>query len=318
MSKKIDTKELLRQIEEGLTPSELAKYFGVRKSAISNRLKRLQQKGIIELSTETYDKRLLLMGNYKVFKLTKKGRLLLRGGDAHPLATEKIHAKNTMQISLDDFSPSFEEPDPIVEIHGVAFIFSIDGMRGSIPPTLREQRMQNWTKYHGMLAGCYVAITTKNVIVYPRAEGSTAEEAWENAKQKVAKVWQLLRHYYGWEISSQVKAINPTTGKIYGISNVPGAERLPSPQEGLLTKVDNTPYPKTIHLKTADITDADAIVYTSRWWLNNKDKIVLRSELNQTLNQTIQELKQAVVQALTEAGTQLHQPAKPDERRDVA
>ena len=311
MVKKIDIKKLLELIDNGLTPSELAEYFGVRKSAISNRLKRMQEKGIIKLSTETYDKRLLLMGNYKVYMLTKKGKLFLRGGDAHPPTKEEIHTQIT-QISLDDFAPNFDEPDPIVEIHGVAFVFSIDGMHGQMPPTLRSQKMQHWTKYHGMLAGCYTAITTKNVIVYPRADGRTAKEAWENAKQKVAKVWQLLRHYYGWEISSQVKAINPTTGKVYGISNVPGAERLPSPQEGLLAKVDDTPHPKTIHPK--DVSDVDAIVLTSRWWNNNKDKIVLRTELYEA----IQDIKQAIMQAVSQSGMQsLHKP-KPDERRDVA
>lgn len=309
--KKVDTIELLNAIAKGISsPSELADYFGVTRGAITNKLRRLKKKDIIKIAeTETFDKRKLHCGHYTIYRLTKKGRLLLRGGDAHPPSKKEIH---TVQVSLDDFYPSFEEPNPIVEIHGVAFIFSIDGMRGGIPPTLRGQRMQNWTKYHGMLCGCYVAITTKSVIVYPRAEGSTAEEAWENAKQKVAKVWQLLRHYYGWEISSQVKAINPTTGKVYGISNVPGAEQLQSPQEGLLAKVDDTPKPKTIH--PYKVEDVDGIVFASRWINRNKDLIVTRTELHQT----IQEIKQAVVEALAEAGMHYSDAnPKPDDRRDV-
>ncbi len=68
---KVDTRELIKLLDSGKTQSEIASYFKVSKAAISKRVKKLIEKGIIKLSeTATHDMRILKMGNYKVYRLT--------------------------------------------------------------------------------------------------------------------------------------------------------------------------------------------------------------------------------------------------------
>ena len=290
MRGKVDLLKLLMLLDEGKTQSEIAEYFRVSRAAISKRIKKLQEKGIIKLSElATYDKRKLRCGNYKVFKLTKRGRFLL----SDPPSPNNLISieKKIKQIKLDDFD--FPVENPQVEIHGYCYKSVLKGERGSIPTSLKPQKMKHWTKYHGMFMGCYIAITTKSVRIFPKERGKNLQEAKEKAEERAKKVLGILIHKYGWEFEPKLTISDETRGAKIGVINLPEAKLLKSPSEGKLASVDDSPEPNTVHVKDPSL--ADQLVIASTFFNKNGHRLVFKDEIEKIIAEVKQEIKQNIM-----------------------
>lgn len=293
MKGKIDVKKLLMLLDDGKTQSEIAKYFGVSKAAISKRIKKLQQKGIIKLSMPaTHDKRKLQCGNYKVYKITEIGHLLLDDPPAPNNNKNLISIeKKIKQIKLDDFDIPVENIQ--AEIHGYCYKADLKGEPGSIPPSLKPQKMKHWVKHHGMFMGCYVCITTKSVRIFPKARGKNYKEAKEKAEEKAKKVLAVLIHQYGWGFEPKLTVLDETKGAKVSVINLPEAKNLKSPSIGKLGSVDDTPEPNTVHVYNP--SDVDELIIASRTFNKNKHRLVFKDEIERVIAEIKEEIRQNIM-----------------------
>ena len=289
--KKIDDIGFLECIDKGLISKEIARVLTITPSAVSQKIKRLREKKIIEISPfDTFDKRILKLGNYKVYRLTERGKLILRGGDAHPLINllnfDKKRPRKITITKIDDFSIHVKH-DSVVEGHGICYMIRIIGNHGILPPHLRHHRMQNWVKHHGKFMGGYICFTTKNIFVFLGAKGKDSEEVDRKVEEQLEGIWDCLHFELGWDIDREIIPFNHTTGAKYSALWVHRYDELDSPQEGIFARVDDTPIGNTIHgkgfLEERKMVVDDAVI-ASHWVKENGDLIVTEDKLEMAIN----------------------------------
>jgi len=238
--KKIQDEDLLFLLKEyNKTQRELAEHFDVTEAAISQKLRRWKQKGIIKKDRgATEDQRQIRCTKTNIWMLTQKGQLLLErtkhsqpdpasGGDGHPLVTEGTkHDVNTSQASMDAFNPDVENVPR--EVHGLCYYVPILGERppvpdeltdrsyGMYPPHLKKTEMAGgWVKVHGDFMGAYIVFTTKNIMFWLRGDGPEWPDCHRAAEEQAREIWIKLRHSYGWEIPAWIGRKNHTLDEEY-------------------------------------------------------------------------------------------------------
>jgi len=330
-AKKIDDIALLQLLNfGGKNVKELAEILGVKKNAMSQKLKRWKARGIVKISpAETLMKRREKCTPDKVFILTKRGRRLyeeslhfcsgsLRGGDALPPSNEEsLHAltprpRRLPQSLIDDFAPQItDRPPPPSEVHGLCYQIPIEGEPGIYPPHLKEKRMQNWSKIYGNFMGAYIEFTTKNIFIWLNGVDETTDKVKEKCEERVKKIWVALKHNYGWEIKPIIHRYNHTTGQRYNdipvdelqpykpntlpkyaVLNAPEYSNAPSPQLGKYGEIDDTPNIYTFHAPKPTI---DMITENHRIFAKYRDKFLNPADYIESLKQIIAAMSDDIV-----------------------
>lgn len=96
------------------TSAQLADFQGVHKSAISNRIKKLEEKGLISLESDEHDRR------SKVISLTEQGKQVVQISDEALYENiEKLFLGKVDEQELDEFLSIFRKLKDILKIKGM-------------------------------------------------------------------------------------------------------------------------------------------------------------------------------------------------------
>ncbi|MCD6370840.1 MAG: winged helix-turn-helix transcriptional regulator [Thermoplasmata archaeon] len=227
--KRISDIEILKLIDKKLSISEMAFKLGVGKAAISKRIKKLQERGLIELDIEESSyRRSLTLSDVKIFRLTEKGKMevykTITGGEAG------------VQLPR------------LRGVHNVQFKFKIK-KRGDLWFD-HSVVLKNWVKKYTWFGDIYVEQNGKednpsSLIIKFGLEESDPWKAAYKALETALKMKRIFEDMVGFELSDPVMIGKPK----WEIVGDPVAKEV-SKRQVVVTDIgaiDNTPEPGTLH-----------------------------------------------------------------------
>ncbi len=227
--RRISDLDILKMVVNKLSISEMAIELHVGKSAISKRVKKLQESGLIEIDIEeTVLRRSLTLSDIKIFKLTKKGKMKVaeqfRGSEDGGLARVR-------------------------GVHNVQFKFKIK-KRGELWFD-NSVVLKNWIKKYTWFGDIYVEQNGKEdnpsslVIKFGLEEPDPWKAAYK-ALETALKMKRIFEDMVGFELSDPVMVGKPK----WEITGDAVAKKV-SQKQVIVTDcgaIDNTPEPGTLHL----------------------------------------------------------------------
>jgi len=227
--RKISDYDLLRLIANGLNAAEIAYKLGVAKGTVSKRIKKLQERGLIELDVEkTAFQQSLTLKHVKYYRLTDKGKLevskAVRGGEAG-VQMPRLRG-----------------------VHNVQFKFKIK-KRGDLWFD-HSVVLKNWVKKYTWFGDIYVEQNGKednpsSLIIKFGLEESDPWKAAYKALETALKMKRIFEDMVGFELSDPVMIGKPKW-EILGdpIAKTISKNEVISTDRGM---IDNTPDPGTLH-----------------------------------------------------------------------
>ena len=240
--KRIPDIEILKLIENKLSITEMAFKLGVTKGAVSQRIKKLQNKGLIELDIEeTSIRRTLTLSDVKIFRLTEKGKRevykLLAGGEV-----EIPHVRG---------------------VHNVQFKFKIR-KKGDLWFD-HKVVLKNWVKKYTWFGDIFVEQNGKEekpsslVIKFGLEEPNPWKAAYK-ALETALKMKKIFEDMVGFELGDPEMIGKPK----WEIQGDPVAKKI-SKKQVVVTEhgaIDNTPEQGTLHLY--DVEDVETYIRMAR------------------------------------------------------
>ncbi len=222
--KKISDEEILKLIDQKLSISEMAFRLGVGKAAISKRIKKLQERGLIELDIEESAlRRSLTISDVKIFKLTDRGKRevynRITGGEAGP-KLPRMRGVHNIQFKM----PIHKDAD-----------FWYD----------HEAALKGWVRRYTWIGNVNVEKTTKHIIIRFGIEDPDPWRAAYKALETALNVKRLLEEAAGYQLGDPIQIGKPK----WEILGDPVAEKV-SEKEVVVTEhgaIDSTPEPGTLH-----------------------------------------------------------------------
>ena len=251
--KKVSNFDILRLIEQKLSISEMAFKLGITKGAISQRIKKLQDKRLIELDIEeTFVKRSQTLSDIKIFRLTEKGKReiynFLRGDEAEMVIP---HVRG---------------------VHNVQFKFQIKKKGDFLFPY--KAVLKNWIKKYTWFGDVYVEMNGKennpsSLVIKFSLEESNPWKAAYKALVTALKMKRILEDRAGFDLEDPEMIGKPK----WEILGDPVAKKVSEKQVvvGEHGAIDNTPVPGTMHYYDPD--DVMAYLNMARKIQNIEKKI---------------------------------------------
>ncbi len=222
--KRIPDLEILKLVDQKLSISEMALRLGVTKGAISQRIKKLQERGLIELDIEESSlRRSITLSDVKIFRLTEKGKRevyhRITGGEA---------GRKLPQVR---------------GVHAVQFKFPIK--KDADFWYDHEVALKGWVRKYTWIGTVNVEKTTKHILIRFGIEDSDPWRAAYKALQTALNVKRLLEEAAGYELGDPIQVGKPK----WEIMGDPVAEKV-SEKQVIVTEhgaIDSTPEPGTLH-----------------------------------------------------------------------
>ncbi len=222
--RKISDYDLLRLIANGLNAAEIAHKLGVAKGTISKRIKKLQERGLIELDVEkTALQQSLTLKHVKYYKLTQRGKAevskMITGGEAGPKLPQVRGVHNVQ------FKMAIKKDADFWYDHEVA--------------------LKGWVRRYTWIGNVNVEKTTKHILIRFGIEDPDPWRAAYKALETVLNVKRLLEEAAGYELGDPVQIGKPK----WEILGDPVAEKV-SEKQVVVTEhgaIDSTPDPGTLH-----------------------------------------------------------------------
>ena len=222
--KRIPDIEILKLVDQKLSISEIAFKLGVTKGAISQRIKKLQERGLIELDIEESSyRRSLTLSDVKIFRLTEKGKKevynLITGGEA---------GRKLPQVR---------------GVHAVQFKFPIK--KDADFWYDHEVALNGWVRKYTWIGDVNIEKTTKHIIIRFGIVDSDPWRAAYKALRTALNVKRFLEKDAGYELGDPIQIGKPK----WEVIGDPVAEKV-SEKQVVVTDVgaiDSTPEPGTLH-----------------------------------------------------------------------
>ena len=232
--KKISDFDILKLIGNGLNASEIAFKYGLSKGAISQRIKKLQERGLIELDVEkTAFQQSLTLKHVKYYRLTERGKVevskMLRGGEVG------------VQLPR------------LRGVHNVQFKFKIK-KKGDLWFD-HSVVLKNWVKKYTWFGDIYVEQNGKDdnpstlVIKFSLEENDPWKAAFK-ALETALRMKKIFEDMVGFELGDPVMIGKPK----WEVLDDPVAKEI-SQKQVIVTEygaIDNTPEPGTLHFYDPD------------------------------------------------------------------
>ncbi|WP_048103657.1 winged helix-turn-helix domain-containing protein [Aciduliprofundum sp. MAR08-339] len=233
-SKKISNYEILKMIQQGMNAGEIAFKVGLSKGAISQRIKKLIEMGLIELDIEkTAFQQSLTLKHVKYYRLTEKGKeevyKSITGGEAGA-KMPRVRGVHNVQFKM-----AIKKDADFWYDHEVA--------------------LKGWVRKYTWIGNVNVEKTTKHIIIRFGVEDPDPWRAAYKALETVLNVKRLLEEAAGYELGDPVQIGKPK----WEILGDPVAEEV-SKKQVVVTEhgaIDSTPEPGTLHFYDVE----DVITY---------------------------------------------------------
>ena len=222
--KKISDLEILKLINQKLTITEMALKLGVVKSAISKRIKKLRERGLIELDIEeSAIRRSLTISDVKIYRLTEKGK-------------REVYNHIT----------GGEEGQKLPRVRGVHNVqFKMAIKKDADFWYDHEAALKGWVRKYTWIGNVNVEKTTQHIIIRFGVQERDPWRAAYTALETVLNVKRLLEEAAGYELRDPVQMGKPK----WEIIGDPVAEKV-SEKQVVVTEhgaIDGTPEPGTLH-----------------------------------------------------------------------
>ena len=227
--KKISDLEILKLINQKLTITEMALKLGVVKSAISKRIKKLRERGLIELDIEeSAIRRSLTISDVKIYRLTEKGKREvynhITGGEAGQ-KLPKVRGVHAVQFKM-----AIKKDADFWYDHEVA--------------------LKGWVRRYTWIGSVNIEKTTQNIIIRFGIEDPDPWKAAYKALESALNIKRLLEEAAGYELGDPVQIGKPK----WEILGDPIAKKV-SDKQVIVTEqgaIDSTPDPGTLHFYDPD------------------------------------------------------------------
>ncbi|NPA75597.1 MAG: winged helix-turn-helix transcriptional regulator [Euryarchaeota archaeon] len=212
-------------INQGLNAGEIAHRYGVTKGAISQRIKKLLQMGLIEIDVEkTAFQQSLTLKHVKYYRLTEKGKEevyhRVTGGEAEAPRLPKVRGVHNVQFKMKI-------------IRDADFWFD------------REVALKNWVRQYTWIGGVNIEKTTQNIIIRFGIEDPDPWKAAYKALTTALNVKRFLEVKAGFQLEDPIQMGKPK----WEVLGDPVAEKV-SKRQVVVTDIgaiDSTPEPGTLH-----------------------------------------------------------------------
>lgn len=223
VQRKISDYDLLRFISTGLNAAEIAYKLGVAKGTISKRIKKLYERGLIEMDIEkTSFQQSLTLKHVKYYRLTEKGKMevskILTGGERGRLP--RVRGVHNVQFKM-----AIKKDADFWYDH--------------------EAALKGWVRKYTWIGNVNVEKTTKHIIIRFGIEEPDPWRAAYKALETVLNVKRLLEEAAGYELGDPIQIGKPK----WEILGDPVAEKV-SEKQVVVTEhgaIDSTPDPGTLH-----------------------------------------------------------------------